>query len=159
MKFEEINNKLQKYTVGIAGCGGLGSNCAISLARSGIGKLIIADFDTVDHSNLNRQYYFLDQVGMKKTDALEANIKKITTTTFVEKHNTKLTAELITFIYKDCDIIIEAFDKAEMKQEIIETCYFQFPDKPLIIGLGIAGWGDNNSLTCRKSGESIYLWR
>ena len=66
--------KIQNKTIGIAGCGGLGSNCAIALARIGIGKLIIVDFDSIDKSNLNRQYYFIDQIGKPKVDALEYNI-------------------------------------------------------------------------------------
>lgn len=66
MTFEEIKSKLKNYTVGVAGAGGLGSNCAIALARVGIGKLIIADFDVVNESNLNRQYFFRDQLGEKR---------------------------------------------------------------------------------------------
>ncbi len=156
MNFEKIKKHLQSYTVGIAGCGGLGSNCAVSLARSGIGKLVITDFDIVDNSNLNRQYYFMDQVGMKKTDALKANINRITNLTSVETHDVVLNAELIETIFKDCDIIVEAVDKAATKQEIIETCYFKFPHKPLITGLGMAGWGDTNILRSRQSGN-LYI--
>ncbi len=77
MKFEQIKKILQKKTIGIAGCGGLGSNCAVALARVGVGKLIIADFDVVEKNNLNRQYYFFDQIGKKKVIALKENIKNM----------------------------------------------------------------------------------
>lgn len=156
MTLTEIQDILKNRTIGIAGCGGLGSNCAISLARSGIGKLIIADFDIVDLSNLNRQYFFLNQIGMKKIDALKNNIAQVSKITSVEKHDIKLTGDSIVKIFTNCDIIVEAFDKAEMKQEIIETCHFQLPETPLITGQGIAGWGNNNLLTCRKSGN-LYI--
>ena len=77
MKFSEIKEHLGKFRVGIAGAGGLGSNCAVALARSGIGTLVICDFDIIEEANLNRQFYFTDQVGMEKTTALEANIERI----------------------------------------------------------------------------------
>lgn len=156
MTLSEIKEILKNSTIGIAGCGGLGSNSAISLARSGVGKLIIADFDIVDLSNLNRQYFFLNQIGMKKVDALKNNIAQVSNTTSVEKHDIKLDEESIVKFFSNCDIIIEAFDTAEMKQEIIETCYFHLPETPLITGQGIAGWGNNNLLTCRKSGN-LYI--
>jgi sulfur carrier protein ThiS adenylyltransferase len=149
MTFEEIKNKLQNYTVGIAGAGGLGSNCAVALARSGIGKLIIADFDTIDESNLNRQYYFYNQIG-------EKNIKKINPATEIIIHDIKLDEKNIPNIFSSCDIIIEAFDIAEMKQMIIEIVLSEMTTKPIISGLGMAGWGENNSLYSRKF-ENLYI--
>ncbi|HRS53646.1 MAG TPA: sulfur carrier protein ThiS adenylyltransferase ThiF [Bacteroidales bacterium] len=143
-------NKIRKYlstkVVGIAGCGGLGSNCAISLARVGIGKLIIADFDIVTEANLNRQYFFYDQIGEKKVYALYNNLLRVNPNVRVEPYDIKLDADNIIKIYSECDIIIEAFDLAEMKEMIIETVQNTFPSKPLISGIGIAGWGDNNSI-------------
>ena len=68
MRFSEIKTHLGKFRVGIAGAGGLGSNCAVALARSGVGTLVISDFDIIEQSNLNSQYYFTNQVGMMKTD-------------------------------------------------------------------------------------------
>lgn len=144
MLFNEIKEKLKVRTVGIAGCGGLGSNCAIALARTGTGKLIIADFDIVTESNLNRQYFFLDQVGMKKVDALKQNINRINPDVNVITYHTRLTAKNIIKIYNDCDVIVEAFDLAQMKEMIIETVLLNFPDKYIISGVGIAGWGKNN---------------
>ena len=75
--YTALNEKLVDTSVGIAGCGGLGSNIAWMLARSGIGKLVIADFDTVVMSNLSRQFFFVDDIGKNKVDALEQNLLKI----------------------------------------------------------------------------------
>ncbi len=146
MKFEEIKNILKSKTVGVAGCGGLGSNCAVALARVGIGNLIIVDFDVIEESNLNRQYYFFHQIGKKKSTALKENIKKINPEINVIAIDKKLASESILEIFKDCDVIVEAFDKAEVKHMIIETVLEKFPDKPIVSGIGMAGWGDNSSL-------------
>ncbi|MCK4289193.1 MAG: sulfur carrier protein ThiS adenylyltransferase ThiF, partial [Bacteroidales bacterium] len=156
MKFEQINKILQTKTIGIAGCGGLGSNCAVALARVGVGKLIIADFDVVEKNNLNRQYYFFDQIGEKKVIALKDNIKKINPEVNVRTYNIKLNPESIVKIFNRCDIIVEAFDLAEMKQMIIEIVLSEMPGKPIISGLGVAGWGDNNSIKTRQIGD-LYI--
>jgi len=148
-----ISEKLKSKCIGIAGAGGLGSNCAVALARVGIGKLIIADFDVVSQSNLNRQYYFTDQLGQKKTAAIKENLYRINPDVEVIVHDIKLDSESIIRIYKDCDIIVEAFDLAEMKQMIMETVLHKFPDKPLISGLGVAGWGNNNEVRTRQIGN------
>jgi len=149
-------NKLKKSTIGIAGCGGLGSNCAVALARVGIGTLIIADFDVIEESNLNRQYYFRDQIGQKKAFALNANINRINPDVKVISIQKKLEASDIIKLFHDCDVIVEAFDKKEMKQMIIETVLTEMPDKPLVVASGLAGWGDNNSLRTRKI-DNLYI--
>jgi len=150
MRFSEIKQILASKTIGIAGAGGLGSNCAVALARVGIGKLIIADFDTIDEGNLNRQYYFYDQIGQKKVFALRDNIKRINPHTNVECHDVKLDPDKILELYSNCDVIVEAFDLAEAKQMIIETILVQLPEKPLVTGNGLAGWGFNNMIKTRK---------
>lgn len=153
---EAINNILKTKTVGIAGAGGLGSNCAVSLARVNVGNLIIADFDVIEESNLNRQYYFYNQIGEKKVFALKENIKKINPQVNVKALDIKLNSKDIINIFRNCDIIIEAFDKAEMKQMIIETVLEKMPDKILIVGIGMAGWGNNNSLKTKKT-DNLYI--
>ncbi|MFP4023120.1 MAG: sulfur carrier protein ThiS adenylyltransferase ThiF [Thiohalospira sp.] len=156
MTFEEVKSTLKNYTVGIAGAGGLGSNCAVALARVGIGKLIIADFDVVNETNLNRQYFFIDQLGEKKVKALKNNIERINPDVQVNDNDIKLNENNIVSIFKDCDIIVEAFDLAKMKQMIIETCISELPEKPLIIGSGMAGWGKSNEIKFRQS-ENLYI--
>jgi len=153
---KDYKSILKTKCVGIAGCGGLGSNCAVSLARVGIGKLVIADFDIIVESNLNRQYFFFDQIGQKKAYALRENINRINPSVKVEAHDIKLKSNDIISLYKDCDIIVEAFDLAEMKMMIIETVLSKMPDKIIISGVGLAGWGDTNSLKVRQIGN-LYI--
>ena len=150
MTFEEIKKILQHKIVGIAGAGGLGSNCAVALARVGIGTLIIADFDVVSENNLNRQYFFYDQIGKSKADALKENIQRINPSVTVISHNICLTKENIPVLFRDCDVIVEALDRADQKEMLIETVLTEFPEKPLVIGLGMAGWGKNDTIHCRK---------
>lgn len=156
LSFQEIKNILSDKTVGVAGCGGLGSNCAIALSRVGIGKLIVADFDIIIQGNLNRQYFFTDQVGMKKVIALKENIGRINPVTEVEAHDLKLDYHNIPQIFKSCSIIVEAFDLAEMKKMIAETVIENMPDKYLVMGSGIAGYGNNNALRTIKT-DNIYI--
>ena len=108
MRFSEIKTHLSKFSVGIAGAGGLGSNCAVALARSGIGTLVIADFDFIEKQNLNRQYYFTDQIGSMKTIALKENINKINSDVAVIIHQKKLDRLNIPEIFSGCSIIVEA---------------------------------------------------
>jgi sulfur carrier protein ThiS adenylyltransferase len=156
MTFEEIRNRLSRKTVGIAGAGGLGSNCAVALARCGTGTILIADFDVVSEENLNRQYYFRDQIGVSKVKALKENIFRINPEVEVITHNFRLTMENIPEIFRDCDVIVEAFDGADQKELLIETVLSAFPEKPLVIGLGMAGWGNNDTVHCRQV-DSLYI--
>lgn len=144
---------LQSKTVGIAGAGGLGSNCAISLARVGIGKLVICDFDVVSETNLNRQYYFVDQIGYPKVTALRTNITRVNPRVNVHIHHAKLNPELVVSYFKDCDVIVEAFDLAEMKKMICETVLSEMPDKYIVSGLGVGGWGNNNAIKTLNYGK------
>lgn len=150
MNFDRIKTVLGSKTVGIAGCGGLGSNCAVALARAGVGRLIIADFDVIETSNLNRQYFFYDQIGLSKAETLKSNINRINPEVMVESHQVMLNEQNIQEIYKDCDVIVEAFDKAEMKEMIIKSAAMHFPDKYLVMGMGVAGWGKNNIISEKR---------
>lgn len=156
LNLEEIKIRLGKRTVGIAGAGGLGSNCAVALARVGIGKLVIADFDIVTPENLNRQYFFIDQTGMKKVDALRENIKRANPSTRVEAYDLKLDSSNIPVIFRECDIIVEAFDLAEMKKMIIETVIAEMAGIYIVAGSGVAGFGNNNQLRTTKI-DNIYI--
>lgn len=157
MNINQIREILRTKTVGIAGCGGLGSNCAVALARLGVGKMIIADFDAVDSSNLTRQYYFYEQVGQQKVFALADNLSYIDPYMEIKPYDLKLGPDEIKKIYAECDLIVEAFDLAEMKQMIIETAAENFPEKPLVVGVGIAGWGNNNTIKTKKIGKNLYV--
>ncbi len=156
MNLAAIQEKLSHFTVGIAGAGGLGSNCAVALARVGIGRLIIADFDIVSASNLNRQYYFHDQVGQLKVNALKENISRINPQVKMDIYAEKLSKINMLQIFKTCDVMIEAFDLAEMKQMLAETWLEFFPHVPLVMGVGMAGWGDNHSIRTIQYGN-LYI--
>jgi sulfur carrier protein ThiS adenylyltransferase len=157
MDFSQIKAHLSRFRVGIAGAGGLGSNCAVALARSGIGKLVICDFDVVVASNLNRQYYFTDQIGLYKTEAIKKNISLITSDTQVITHIIKLDPSNISSVFSECDIIVEAFDSAEAKQMLVETVQTGLKGIPLIVGSGMAGWGNIDVLKCRKIDDTLYV--
>ena len=157
MKIFEIRDHLARFRVGIAGAGGLGSNCAVSLARSGIGTIVISDFDVVEPANLNRQYYFASQVGMAKVEALMENITAINPEVKVVSHNKKLNSSNIPEIFSGCDVIVEAFDWSEMKEMLIETVQKKMPGVSVVVGSGLAGWGEINSLKCRKIDETLFV--
>jgi sulfur carrier protein ThiS adenylyltransferase len=157
MSFSEIKTHLAKFRVGIAGAGGLGSNCAVALARSGIGTLVISDFDLVEEDNLNRQFFFTDQLGMEKTKALKENIERINPVTRIITNQVKLNPDNISLIYSGCDVIVEAFDRADMKEMLIETIQTRMPGTPLVVGSGMAGWGNNESIKCRKIDDYLFV--
>lgn len=157
MNFSEIKSHLGKFRVGIAGAGGLGSNCAAALARCGIGTLVISDFDLVEKTNLNRQFFFTNQVGMMKTIALKENIALINPDIFVIIHQIRLDRTNIPEIFSGCDVIIEAFDMPDMKEMIIETVQFKMAGTPLVVGSGMAGWGKSSDIKCRKVDDTLYV--
>ena len=133
---------LQKSAVGIAGCGGLGSNAAVSLVRAGIGKLILADHDVVEESNLNRQYYFQPDIGKKKVEALTYHLKAINPEIKLETIDNQISASDVSQIFKDADILIEAFDRAESKAWLIESWCMAFPKRPIVCASGLSGVGN-----------------
>lgn len=157
MRFPEIKTHLEKFKVGIAGAGGLGSNCAVALARSGVGTLVLSDFDVIEEQNLSRQYYFTDQVGMMKTVALKENIARINPLITVIIHQKRLDSNNIPEIFSGCNVIVEAFDESEMKEMLIETVQVKMAGTPLIVGSGMAGWGRNDIIKCRKIDDTLYV--
>lgn len=148
---------LKKAKIGIAGAGGLGSNVAVALARSGVGKLVIADFDRVEPHNLNRQQYFVDQIGEYKVVALEQNLARINPFSDYEVHAVSLDAGNIPLIYGDVDIMVEAFDSVESKLELLEVWIDKFPGKPVVMGSGMGGYGNNNQICTRRLFENVYV--
>jgi len=156
MRFSEIKDHLSGFRVGIAGAGGLGSTCAVALARSGVGTLVISDFDVIEPANLNRQYYFISQVGMLKTIALKENIARINHDITVIALTEKLDNLNIPEIFTGCDVIVEAFDK-DMKEMIAETVQTRMPGTPLVMGSGLAGWGKSEIIKFRKIDETLYI--
>ncbi len=151
-----ISEKLKKAKVCILGLGGLGSNVAVLLARSGIGYLKLVDFDTVEASNLNRQQYRISHVGMKKTEAIKTIIKEINPFVEVEILNKKIDRENILSIVGDVEIVVEAFDVAETKAMAIEELLIN-GNKMLVSASGMAGLGSANEIITRKIRDNLYL--
>jgi sulfur carrier protein ThiS adenylyltransferase len=157
MTIEEITGHLSKFTVGIAGAGGLGSNCAAALARSGVGCLKIADFDLVERSNLNRQFYFSDQVGKKKVVALKENLDRIGRGSRIDIYDLTVSSDNIVELFSSCDVIVEAFDRADMKEMLAETVLTKLPGRPLVLGSGMAGYGSTDSIVARNLGDNLWV--
>ena len=146
---------LENAKVGIAGAGGLGSNVAMLLVRAGMKKLVIADFDTVNESNLNRQFFFRHQLGEKKIDALAANLHLIEPSLTLELHDTRLSPENADWVFSGCQIIVEALDSAEGKAMLLRALLPT--DKPIVSAIGLAGWGRSNDIRMRKVGRNLIL--
>jgi sulfur carrier protein ThiS adenylyltransferase len=157
MRFTEIREHLSRFRVGIAGAGGLGSNCAVALARSGVGTIVVSDFDIIEPANLNRQYFFASQVGMPKSTALKENIARINPDITVIAHTDLLSRSNIPLLFKGCDVIVEAFDSDEMKEMIVETVQTEMPGTPIIVGSGLAGWGKSDSIKFHKIDDTLYI--
>ena len=154
---KELQQAFSSATVAICGLGGLGSNIAIALARAGVGKLILIDFDRVDITNLHRQQYKADQIGMYKTDALTDNLREIAPYIELEAHTERITEDNAVTLLSDADIICEAFDDAECKAMLTNTVLSEMPDKYLVAASGMAGMGVTNSIKTRRITSRFYL--
>ena len=148
-----VHEKIKGATVGIAGLGGLGSAVAVALARIGVGRLILADFDIVEPSNLNRQQYFIDQLGLTKAEALEVNLKRINPYVEYETHCIRLTPDNIPTLFAEAVVLVEAFDRADQKAMLLQS----FPGKPIVAASGLAGHGSGETIGVRKMGKWIHI--
>lgn len=154
---EERVRAFSSAKVAVCGLGGLGSNIAVALARAGVGKLVLIDFDRVDVGNLHRQQYKACQVGMNKTQALQENLKEIAPYVETQIHSVKMTEENIPQLIKDSDVICEAFDSAEAKSTLIDVVMEKFPEKYIVAGSGMSGFGSPNDIKTRKITDRFYL--
>ena len=151
-----ISKKLKKTRVCILGLGGLGSNVAVLLARSGIGSLKLVDFDTVEASNLNRQQYRISHIGIKKTEAMKSIIREINPFVEVDILDIKVDRENIYSAVGDIEILVEAFDRAETKAMILEELLTD-KNKIVISASGMAGLGSANEIVTKKIKDNFYL--
>jgi sulfur carrier protein ThiS adenylyltransferase len=140
--------------VGVAGAGGLGSNCAHVLVRCGFERLVVADFDVVEPSNLNRQFFFADQVGRSKVEALKENLRRINPALSMTTYQIRLTEESMRQIFAQCDVVVEAFDKAETKAVLVAA--FAPAGKLVVCASGVAGFGDSDRIVTRKVTSTVY---
>ena len=146
---------LEKAKIGVAGLGGLGSNVISHLVRAGIRRFVAADFDVVSASNLNRQFFFADQVGKKKTEALAENLRRIAPDLELDFRDLRLTEENTQDLFADCDVVVEAFDKADAKTMLIGA--LADSGIPVVAASGLAGFGKSNDIRVRKAGKNLYL--
>lgn len=154
---QEIFDRLKNAHIGIAGLGGLGSNIAMMLARSGIGHLTLADFDSVEPSNLNRQHYMVSHLGMPKTEAIKDLILQANPFIRLDTHLVRITEENALEIFGSCDLVCEAFDRPEAKAELINSLLENCPGLTLISGSGMAGYGNSNAIRTEKAMKYLYI--
>lgn len=152
-----VHDLVKNSSVGIMGLGGLGSMVALALARVGVGHLLLVDFDVVDPSNLNRQNYFIDQVGMKKTEAMKENLARVNPYLKIETRDLVLNGESISTVFSDVDVLAECFDGAELKAAALRCALTALKGKPFVGVSGVAGYGENNLIRTAMIRPGVYL--
>ena len=154
---EKLQRKFETATVAVCELGGMGSAISIALARAGIGKLILIDFDRVDVTNLHRQQYKADQIGMYKTEAMKQNLLEIAPYLETETHAVRITESNAEDLLGAADIICEAFDSAEAKAMLVNGILEHFPEKKLVSATGMAGYGSSNTIITKRIMKNFYL--
>ncbi len=154
---EKTQKSFESATVAICGLGGLGSNIAFALARAGVGKLILIDFDSIDITNLHRQQYKANQIGTSKTDALKENLLEIAPYVTIETHSVRISENNAEALLEKADIICEAFDDAESKAMLVNIVTERMPEKYLVAASGMAGMGSANTIQTRRISKRFYL--
>ena len=154
---DTLQDKFSSATVAVCGLGGLGSNIAIALARAGVGRLILIDFDRVDITNLHRQQYKASQIGKYKTGALAENLLEIAPYIKIETITERVTEDNLAILLKDADVVCEAFDHADAKAMLVNGVLEQFPNSYLVAASGMAGMGTPNTIRTRKITKRFYL--
>jgi sulfur carrier protein ThiS adenylyltransferase len=152
-----IHQRIRASIVGVAGLGGLGSTVAIALARVGVGTLILADFDRVEPSNLNRQQYFVRQIGMSKVEALREILAEINPYVKIRCHNERLDRTNIERIFEEAAVVVEAFDRAEEKAMLINVISEKMPGTYIVAASGVAGYGDHNEIRTVRFSSRIFI--
>ena len=152
-----VHKVVRKATVGIMGLGGLGTVVAGALARIGVGRLVLADFDVVEPSNLNRQQYYISQIGKKKTEALQENLLQMNPYVSIETVDGRLTEESIPEIFKNVTVLAECFDDPVMKAAALRAVLTYMPGIGYVGASGLAGYGDNNTIRTRKIHDNVYI--
>ncbi len=150
---DSLVESFSNLRIGIAGVGGIGSNVAMLLARAGAVSLVVADFDKVEIQNLNRQFFFADQAGMPKVEALSHNLLRINRAIDVETHIMRVTPYNVRDIFQNCDVLVEAVDDSETKVFLIEEWSTVFPDKFIIACSGIAGTSPLSEIRTERTGR------
>ena len=153
----DIHEKVKQARVGVAGVGGLGSHVAVALTRLGLRRLVLADFDVVEPSNLNRQQYFVDQLGVFKVDALSKTLRRINPYIELETHRVKLDAGNVPRIFSSCDVLVETFDRADQKEMLIASALAELPQICIVGGSGLAGYGPVDDIKTLSIGPRLFI--
>ncbi len=154
---KELQKRLSDASVAVCGLGGLGSNIAVALARAGVGKLHLIDFDRVDISNLNRQQYFPEQLGLTKTEALTDTLHRIAPYCEITADCVRMTEDNVPELLRNDGIICEAFDKADQKAMLVNCVLEKLPDRFLVAGSGMAGISPSNTITTKRITKHFYI--
>ncbi len=152
----ELQRKLSSACIAVCGLGGLGSNVAVSLARAGVGTLVLIDFDRVDISNLHRQQYAVSQLGMYKTDAMKQILAATAPYCKVIAHTAKLTEENLS-LAADSGIVCECFDSAECKAMLVDGISECYPEKYIVAASGMSGLHTANTIRTKRLGKRLYI--
>ena len=150
----ELRAKLRAVHIGIAGAGGLGSNCAMALVRTGIGQITLADHDTVSLSNLNRQFFFPRHLGQLKVKALESLLLELNPALSVRAFPQRLTPETVCAVFAECPLVVEAVDDPVCKQNLVEALLLA--GHTVVSASGMAGWG-GGPMQVRRLGALIVV--
>ncbi len=152
-----VHKKVKGAVVGIAGLGGLGSSVAVALVRLGVGELILADYDVVEPSNLNRQQYFADQIGMSKVEALAESLTRMNPCVRLRGYAVVLTHANVPEIFGDARVIVEAFDGPEAKAMLTNTVLEKMPGSFVVGASGLAGFGPSEGLRIRRFSQRCFV--
>ena len=154
---EEMRTKLRSARVAVAGLGGLGSNIAVMLARSGVGELLLVDFDTVDVTNLNRQMYLIPQLGKPKAEAWPEILYQINPYLTYRSVCIKVTPDNVKELFSEYPIVCEAFDKPDQKAMLVRELLMQCPKTTVVSGNGMAGYADANEIRTCQVMKRLYV--
>lgn len=152
---KENLEKIREIRVGIAGLGGLGSNCAMNLIRCGFKRLTLVDFDVITPANLDRQFYFLDQIGMKKSEALKINLLRVNPQLELKIINVKIDKTNAKDLFCDCQIVVECLDQAESKKMLVEELLVS--GKMIIAASGVGGVGCCDDIRAHKIKDNLVM--
>lgn len=152
---EDNFRKIQSVHVGLAGAGGLGSNCAMNLARVGFKRFTIIDFDIIAPSNLDRQFFFADQIGLPKVEALKMNLCRINPNLNIKVISSRAEKGNIEALFLGCDVVAECLDRAEYKSMLIGG--FLGTGKFIVSVSGLGGVGSSDNIRVHKIKENLVI--
>lgn len=153
----QVHSRMKKGKVAIAGLGGLGSNIAVMLARTGVGNILLVDYDIVEPSNLNRQSYYISHLGQYKTDALQQQIREINPFINVITKTVRVDENNVIELFSGVDVICEAFDKPDAKAMLVNTALEKLKGVKIVAASGMAGYESSNLIKTERKMKNLYV--